>query len=162
MKKVIVALLVAVLVMALVPPVALAQQPDKGKPVTATDVELVKKVTLHGKKPHPGGGKPSKYAATGELGEVLGIGANKYAIVVGISDYPGTVNDLDFADDDAIAMATVLSSQYGYGTVTPITNLGATRTAIETAINAVKDAAGSDDEVVFFFSGLQFEYNQVR
>ena len=65
MKKVLTAILVVALVLALAAPVAVAK-PDKDKPLPANNVELVKKITLHGKG--RGGGKPSKYAATGERG----------------------------------------------------------------------------------------------
>jgi hypothetical protein len=93
MKRLMIAVLVAVLVLVLIAPAVLAK-PDMSKPLPATDVELVKKVTLHGKLGGGGGGKPAKQAVTGVLGEQLGTGAKKYAIIVGISDYPGTLNDL--------------------------------------------------------------------
>jgi len=100
MKKLIVAILVAVLVLVLITPAALAK-PDKDKPLPATDVQLVKKVTLRGRPGGGGGGRPVRQAATGDLGEQLGTAANRYAIIIGISDYPGTVNDLQYCDDDA-------------------------------------------------------------
>ena len=102
MKKLIVAILVAVLVLVLITPAALAK-PDKDKPLPATDVQLVKKVTLRGSHGGGGGGggRPVRQAATGDLGEQLGTAANRYAIIIGISDYPGTVNDLQYCDDDA-------------------------------------------------------------
>ena len=63
MKKVLVASLIAALMLILVTPAAIAK-PDKDKPLPATNVELVKKVTLKGKP--VGGGKPAKQAATGD------------------------------------------------------------------------------------------------
>ena len=57
MKKLIFAILVAVLVLVLITPAVLAK-PDMDKPLPATGVELVKKITLHG-KPGGGGGKPA-------------------------------------------------------------------------------------------------------
>ena len=67
MKKLIVGVLVAVLVLVLIAPAVLAK-PDMDKPLPATNVELVKKVTLRGKPGGGGGGKPVKQAATGVLG----------------------------------------------------------------------------------------------
>jgi hypothetical protein len=125
------------------------------KPLPATDVELVKKVTLHGKSGGGGGGKPAGGAATGVLGEQLGTGAKKYAIIVGISDYPGTLNDLQYCDDDAEDMYAALTTLYGYksSNIHLLLDMGASFAAIQGAINDIKSKAKADDEVVFFFSG---------
>lgn len=125
------------------------KKPDKQKPVHATDVELVKKITIRGRPPWAGGGKPKKGgAATGVLGdEVTG---SKYAVVVGISDYPGEENDLKYSDDDASEMKDALTGVYKFTGVTPLTNLDATREAILLAIDDIPPGAG---EIVFFFSG---------
>ena len=84
MKRLLISIVGAVLVLVFVAPDVLAR-PDMNKPLPAADVELVKKVTIHGKP--VGGGKPTKQAATGVLGDLCS--GNKYAIVVGVSDYPG-------------------------------------------------------------------------
>jgi hypothetical protein len=127
-------------------------KPDKLKPVSATDVELVKKVSLKDTGWGKGGkgGRPAKKAgvATGILGEA--VGGERYAVVVGISDYPGTANDLNYGDDDAIDMADALENVYGFTNVTLLTDLAATRKAILEAIDAIPADAG---EIVFFFSG---------
>lgn len=150
MKRLIVAVLVAALVIALVPLVAVAK-PDKDKPLPATNVELVKKVSLHGHG--RGEGKPSKYAATGELGEPY-TGA-KYAVIVGISDYPGIENDLNYSDDDADAMYAALTGIYGYteDNIYLLKDLNASFDSIQTAISDIEEREGPGDEVVFFFSG---------
>jgi hypothetical protein len=154
MKKLIAAVLAAVLVLVLVAPAVLAK-PDMSKPLPATDVELVKKVTLHGKSGGGGGGKPAGGAATGVLGEQLGTGAKKYAIIVGISDYPGTLSDLQYCDDDAEDMYAALTTLYGYksSNIHLLLDMGASFAAIQGAINDIKSKAKADDEVVFFFSG---------
>jgi len=154
MKKLIIAILVAVLVLVLIAPAVLAR-PDMDKPLPATDVELVKKITLHGKLGGGGGGKPAKQAVTGVLGEQLGTGAKKYAIIVGISDYPGTLNDLQYCDDDAQDMYDALTTLYGYksSNIHLLLDMGASFAAIQGAINDTKSKAKADDEVVFFFSG---------
>ena len=150
MKKLVVGILVAVLALALLVPAALAKS-DKDKPLPATDVDLVKKVTLRGKP--VGGGKPVKQAATGILGAQCE--GNRYAIIIGISDYPDTANDLQYCDDDAQDMYYALTSLYDYDErkVYLLTGREATYDAIQGAINAVKNQAVAGDEVVFFFSG---------
>ena len=152
MKKLIIAILVAVLVLVLIAPAVLAK-PDMDKPLPATDVELVKKATLHDKP--AGGGKLAKQAATSVLGEQLGTGAKKYAIIVGISDYPGTLNDLQHCDDDARDMSAALTTLYGYNSsnIHLLLDMGASFTAILGAVNGIKAKAKAGDEVVFFFSG---------
>jgi hypothetical protein len=127
------------------------KKPDKQKPVHATDVELVKKITIRGRPPWAGGGKPKKEgAATGILGEP--VSGSRHAVVVGISDYPGTENDLNYSDEDADEMAEALSSStvYGFSDVTLLQDGAATRAAILGAIDGIATDAG---EIVFFFSG---------
>ncbi len=154
MRRLMAAMLVAVLVLVLMAPAVLAR-PDMSEPLPATDVELVKKDTLRGKPGGGGGGKPVRQASTGLLGEQLGAGANKYAVIVGISDYPGAGSDLQYCDDDAQEMYTALTTLYGYDSsnVHLLTDMGANFTAIRDAISDVKSQAVAGDEVVFFFSG---------
>jgi PKD repeat protein len=109
MKKLIVAILVIALVSVILTPAAVAEN-DKDKPLQAKNVELGKKVTLRGKP--IGRGRQVKQTATGVLGEQCS--GNKYAIIVGISDYPGEANDLDYADDDAQDVYNALTTLYGY------------------------------------------------
>lgn len=147
MKKALAIFMIAALFLLIATAMAVAK-PEK--PTPATDVELVKKVTLKGPK---GQGKPAT-SATG-VPIPLGEGKNKYAIVIGISDYPGTENDLNFADDDAIDMYNALVNKYGFleENVHLLINSNANYSAIESAVNAVKQEAKEGDEVVFFFSG---------
>ncbi|MEM2623046.1 MAG: caspase family protein [Archaeoglobaceae archaeon] len=147
MKKALAIFMIAALFLLVATAMAVAK-PEK--PTPATDVELVKKVTLKGPK---GQGKPAT-SATG-VPIPLGEGKNKYAIVIGISDYPGTENDLNFADDDAIDMYNALVNKYGFPeeNVHLLINSNANYSAIESAVNAVKQKAKEGDEVVFFFSG---------
>jgi hypothetical protein len=150
MKKLIVAILVAVLILVLITPAVLAK-PDKDKPLPATGVELVKKVTLGGKP--VGGGKPTGGAATGVLG--ANSSGVKYAILVGISDYPGTRNDLQYCDDDAQDIYNALTTLYGYNSsnIRLLLNMNASFSAIRDVISDIKSKAKAGDEVVFFFSG---------
>ncbi len=122
-----------------------ADKPSPHKPVPATDTVLVKKVTLKGGRPAGVGGKKSTEAATGVLGTPLSSKGTRYAIVVGISDYPGTDSDLEYADDDADEMTLALTDVYGFRArnVTTLKDMAATRSAILAAIDAVQAQAGS-------------------
>ena len=161
------------------------------KPVSATNIEVVKKTLLSldniretkEKPTSPPGqdkknGSKEKYTATGALG-LLATGA-KYAVVIGICDYPGTDYDLCESDGDSLHMYKALITLYGYdpaniylfkdmgedaeygGTyfeedttddIPTITAQKPTRENILGAINTIKTTITSDDEVVFFFSG---------
>lgn len=153
------------------------------KPIPAVDVKVVKKIPLssvlgeakgkpstspdNDKKNRPSGG-----AATGVLGEPLPAGANKYAVVIGICDYPGTANDLCWSDGDSLNMYKALVNLYGYSPENiyllrdtepkkptdpeypEIINDGpATYDNIWNAVSAIKGMVQAGDEVVFFFSG---------
>lgn len=146
------------------------------RPIPAKNVKLVKKVTVRGvpdgakvKPEKPG--KPDKQeetgVATGELGsEVTG---NKYAIVIGIADYPGDDSNLRYTDEDAEEMYSALTTLYGYSSenIYPFIDKNgenttyATREAISMAVEKLKYNQDSNqgpvltenDEMVFFFSG---------
>ncbi len=135
---------------------------SKFKPIPARDVQVIKKSTLKGKAVGAKGGKITQ-TATGVLGAP--VTGTKYAIVIGISNYPGTDHDLKYADDDAKITIDTLETVYGFvpdniyafidegngATTTVPTN--ATADNIWKAILAIRDKATSTDEVVFFFSG---------
>ncbi len=82
--------------------------------------------------------------------------ANKYAVIVGISDYPGTYNDLQYCDDDATDLYNTLVSQAGYDPsyVRLITNDQATKGNVQDAIvNWLASREDSNSQVTFFYSG---------
>ena len=156
-KWVVIAVLLIFLVSAVAMTTAKPKKPEF-KPSHATDIELVKKVTLKGPKAKakpPHAGKPKKQAATGVLGDVCGEGCTKYAIVIGISDYPGEDADLNYADDDARLVYNILLNVYGFdvNNVYLLIDDNATIDNIVAAINEVKSKAQSGDGVFFFFSG---------
>lgn len=125
---------------------------DAEKPIPATDVELVKKVSL--KAPSGQGSKAPRTAATGVLGTPCS--GNKYAIIIGISDgYPGTANDLEYGDDDAREVYADLTSVYGYspGNIRLLIDNSASYEGIRAAVENIKGLVHSGDEVFFFFSG---------
>jgi uncharacterized caspase-like protein len=76
----------------------------------------------------------------------------QYAIICGISDYPGTVNDLSYPEADAESMETLLMRK-GYAQVLKKKNSEATIASLEASINAVAAAAGKDSFFLFYFSG---------
>jgi hypothetical protein len=145
----------ALLAILFIPSTVSATQPvfvDKKVPVPSTDVELAKKVQIKGDK---GSGKPVKTPSQATTGIIGASGSgDKYAIVIGISDYPGTANDLEYCDDDATDMVQALN-QYGYlfDNIADLIDTEATRTNIISAIEDLASTVTENDEVVFFFSG---------
>jgi len=77
--------------------------------------------------------------------------AHKYAYVVGISDYEGTANDLQFCDDDAQDMKAYFQSQ-GF-TVRMDLDGAATADAITAGLDWLLASAEPGDEIAFAYSG---------
>jgi len=141
------------------------------RPTPATDVEIVQKVSLPGKGRPDKPGKPPKpsqpAAATGILGDP--VAGHRYAIIIGISDYPGIGSDLNYTDNDALATRNVLVNKYNFNDTniylltdgetaashSSIVDGSPTYATIADAVADLKYNKGltSDDEVVFFFSG---------
>jgi len=132
-------------------PVYAAAPGDNNKPVNATNIEIVKKVTLKG--PAAKGGKTAAFAAAGTLGDPLPSGGKKYAIVIGINDYYGDSSDLQYCVNDANLVASVLTNTYHFDTVDTVTDKSATYGGIKGKILALAAQVSVKDEVVFFFSG---------
>lgn len=76
---------------------------------------------------------------------------SKIALVIGISDYSGTSNDLQYCDDDAIDWKARLQTE-GY-TVTSLLDLNATKANIEAAINTLASQSIAGNEIAFVYSG---------
>lgn len=77
---------------------------------------------------------------------------NVFLVAVGISDYPGTVNDLALPAADARAIENLYKTN-GKATTRLILNGKATRSNIITTANALFRNAKQDDIVVLYFSG---------
>ena len=77
--------------------------------------------------------------------------AHKYAYVVGISDYEGTANDLQYCDEDALGMKAYFRSQ-GF-TVKTDMDRSATAEAITAGLDWLLAVAQPGDEIVFAYSG---------
>lgn len=140
-------------------------------PLPATDVKIVKKIPLpmevgeiKGRPATPPGKeKNGGPAATGVLGATTT--ASKYAIVIGICDYPGTTNDICWSDGDSVNAYNALVNVYGYEPINirlfrdmgknPVVDgeKPATYEEISRAVEEIKSKAQEGDEVVFFFSG---------
>ena len=125
-----------------------------------SNVEITPKLSIKGPKAK---GKPSKAVATGILGEKPPPPERRWAVVIGISDYAGTENDIEYADDDALDMLTVLIEVYDYRRdhilllISNYTVNNASRneiiSAIQWLVGRVESTLETDDEVVFFYSG---------
>ena len=81
---------------------------------------------------------------------------NKYALVIGISDYEGTANDLEYCDDDAVDWKNFLQGE-GYS-VTMLTDNQATADNIDAALYALLADEDGDDYVVLTYSGHGYDY----
>jgi hypothetical protein len=81
---------------------------------------------------------------------------DKYALVIGISDYQGYGNDLEYCDDDAVDWKNFLEGE-GY-TVTILTDNQATASGIESAIDDLLADEDSNDYVAFTYSGHGAKY----
>ncbi|NOQ26656.1 MAG: hypothetical protein GQ564_14955 [Bacteroidales bacterium] len=75
----------------------------------------------------------------------------KYALVVGISNYAGTANDLTYCDEDADDWKSQLLSE-GYS-VTSIKDLSATKSNIESALATLASQSIAGNEIAFVYSG---------
>ena len=147
----------------MLPATAYAGKPDVR--ANATSVEIVKKIGVRGVPlmgPPSRGPKPD--AATGIIGEE--VSGTRYAIIIGISDYPGPDHvleggyDLSYADDDAIAMYDTLTTVYSFNSdnIHLLLDSGASRDDILNTIAEMGENVTADDEVVFFFSGHGAKY----
>ncbi|MFH7836275.1 MAG: caspase family protein, partial [Candidatus Aenigmatarchaeota archaeon] len=124
----------------------------------ASDVEITPKISIKGSP--KGKGKPAPPTATGTLGILPPKSPNhKWAVIIGISDYAGTANDIKYADDDALDMLNTLIEVYGYQRdhikllISDYNVNNATKSKIINAIEWLRDSEKAGDEVVFFYSG---------
>jgi hypothetical protein len=83
--------------------------------------------------------------------------AHKYAYIVGISDYEGTANDLQYCDDDAQEMKTYYQSQ-GF-TIRMDLDRNATAANMQAGFEWLVAMAVPGDEIAFAYSGHGAKYN---
>jgi hypothetical protein len=80
---------------------------------------------------------------------------NAYAIVVGISDYPGTSSDLSYCDDDAQDVYSMLINDFNFKSenVYYLQDSSASKAAISNAFDQIASNISSDDIFFFYYSG---------
>ncbi|RKX21625.1 MAG: hypothetical protein DRP35_03820 [Candidatus Zixiibacteriota bacterium] len=76
---------------------------------------------------------------------------HKYAYIIGISDYEGTANDLQFCDEDANAMKSWLQGE-GFTCMVDIDGQATANNIID-GLQWLVDNASPGDEVAFAYSG---------
>ncbi|TFF88432.1 MAG: hypothetical protein EU548_08880, partial [Promethearchaeota archaeon] len=83
------------------------------------------------------------------------IEKNAYAILVGISDYPGSENDLNYCDDDVFAVYDMLINDYNFkpSNIIILTDSEATKNGITNAFNLIESQIQPDDLFYFYYSG---------
>jgi len=82
-------------------------------------------------------------------------GGAKYAVIIGISDYYGTVNDLNYCDDDAQDLYDALVNVYGFSpsNIHMLLDNQATHANILAAVDWLLASEAAGDTVVFAYSG---------
>ncbi|MBQ2791166.1 MAG: caspase family protein, partial [Thermoguttaceae bacterium] len=77
------------------------------------------------------------------------------AVIVGVSDYPGTADDLTAAANDAEAFrdALLADPQWAEENITLLKNADATKNAVLNALEALKAKSDDNDVIVFYFAG---------
>lgn len=84
-----------------------------------------------------------------------GSSDGKYALLVGIDDYPGTANDLSGPVEDAQIMYRALTERFGFDpdNIVVLNDSEATRENIANGVIQHLGQAGPDGVAVFFYSG---------
>ena len=86
------------------------------------------------------------------VGVQAGAGATTYLVAVGVSDYPGTDNDLRLPANDAATMQYVYSKNSNVVSAL-LTNTNATKANVLSKLRTLFSKAKADDAIIFFFSG---------
>ena len=80
------------------------------------------------------------------------VHGHNYVVCVGISDYPGSQNDLRVSANDALTIQKIYSAN-GHANLRCLTNSDATMANVKRAMAETFGKAGANDAVLFFFSG---------
>ena len=98
--------------------------------------------------------RPPEEIATGVISDPPSA-SHRWAIIIGISDYSGEANDLQYCDDDALDFYSVLIGTYGWSSrnIKLLINEQAEFASIHSAIDWIRTNEDHNDEVVFFYSG---------
>ena len=78
-----------------------------------------------------------------------------YAIIIGISDYPGSSNDLSYCDDDALEIYSMLINDYNFRpeNIIYLQDSNATKSAISSAFDTIAAQITPNDVFFFYYSG---------
>ena len=78
-----------------------------------------------------------------------------YAIVIGISDYPGSSDDLNYCDDDAIAVYNMLLNDYNFRSenIIYLQDSSASKADIDNAFATIASLISPGDIFFFYYSG---------
>jgi len=91
------------------------------------------------------------------LALTLGVMAHgmRYALIIGINDYPGEDNDLVYSTNDAIAIADVLlrDEKWCEENVFVLLDAGATKEVIADVLFSLAGKVSTDDLLLLYFSG---------
>ncbi|MEX2718344.1 MAG: caspase family protein [Candidatus Sigynarchaeum springense] len=90
--------------------------------------------------------------------------AEGYAVIAGVSDYPGTSNDLQYSDDDAIDVNSLVLNTFHVpsSNVVCLTNSQATTSALTSAVSNFASKMDADDTLFFYFSGHGSSAEQIN
>ena len=102
------------------------------------------------KGPGGGGGGPPSSGEPTEIVYHTGT-RDKWAVIIGISDYDGRSSDLTNCHNDALEMAQILEG-YGYSYALALNDAGS-KDNMEMLLDWLIANEGPSSEVVFFFSG---------
>ncbi|MHA2182489.1 MAG: caspase family protein, partial [Promethearchaeota archaeon] len=83
------------------------------------------------------------------------VSKNAYAIVIGISNYPGTSSDLNYCDNDADEVYNMLINDYNFlpSNIIGIKDSSATKSAIDNAFATINSMINPNDIFYFYYSG---------
>jgi hypothetical protein len=104
-----------------------------------------------GNGPGNGGGGPPSDPDPPAIEYYTDSGMDKWAVIIGISDYDGRSSDLWNPHNDAIEMKQILAA-YGYNYALALDGAG-TKDNFEVLMNWLIANEGPNSEVVFFYSG---------
>ena len=78
-----------------------------------------------------------------------------YAIVVGVSDYPGSTSDLAYCDDDSQDIYSMLIDDFNFKSenIIYLQDSSATKGAISNAFDQIASSISEDDIFFFYYSG---------
>jgi len=78
-----------------------------------------------------------------------------YAIIVGVSDYPGSTSDLAYCDDDSLDIYSMLIDDFNFKSenVIYLQDSNATKGAISNAFDQIASQISEDDIFFFYYSG---------